>query len=334
MKVDTSGATADQNLLSPEAKQLYRQLLSGSDTAPQPGNPLDELLGLRLAAPDAARPGHYTALNASAAALHWQSHLQNLGSRYLSQAASVASEMNDLIGAYQMAQPSTGGAIEYLAGLDVIQDRLTPLLAACESELFTAQPNGPRPAAQLALSYQRDIAVLQRGVKMHTINHYTARRDEPTARWAATVTVHGAKVRTVAQRFPRTVIIDRKTAVTAVLTPWEGQGAPPDERALIIHDEAVVRCLATMMDLLWGSAMPWTGGTFVEVTPMQKTILEGLVRGDGLEVIGRTLGVTPRTVSTHLAPLREAVGVESLPQLTYWYGRHEAHYQDVSPLVG
>ncbi|MFG3228092.1 LuxR C-terminal-related transcriptional regulator [Kitasatospora sp. NPDC048194] len=334
MKVDTSDSGDSQNLLSCEAKRLYRKLLEGSGTAPQPGNPLDELLAMRLAAPDPNRPGYYTALNAASAALHWQTHLQNLGSRYLSQAASVANEMSDLVGAYQMAQPSTSGSIEYLAGLDVIQDRLTPLLAACETELFTAQPNGPRPAAQLALSYQRDLEVLGRGVKMRTIYHYSARGDGPTARWAETVTVHGAQVRTVVDRFPRTVIIDRKTAVTAVLTPWEGQGPPPDERALFIYDAAVVKCLATMMDLLWGGAMPWDGRPFVEITPTQKAILEGLVRGEGLEVIGRSLGVSRRTISTHLDPLREAVGVDSLPQLTYWYGRHEAHYQGVSPAGG
>ncbi|MFG2913378.1 hypothetical protein ACGF0D_10865 [Kitasatospora sp. NPDC048298] len=331
--MDTSDVEVGQNLLSCEARELYRELLGGS-TAPRPGNPLDELLVLRLAAPDPHRPGHYIALNATSSALHWQTHFQNLADRFLSRAASVTEEMNDLVGAYQLAQPATGGAIEYLAGLGVIQDRLTPLLAGCEKELFTAQPNGPRPAAQLALSYQRDIDALSRGVKMRTIYHYTARADEPTARWAGTVSLHGAQVRTVTQRFPRTVIIDRRVAVTAVLTPWEGQGPPPDERALLITDAAVVQWLATTMDLLWGSAMPWSGGAFVEITPMQKAILEGLVRGDGLEVIGRSLGVSRRTVSTHLDPLREAAGVESLPQLTYWYGRHEAHYAGITPTGG
>ncbi|MFE6500799.1 hypothetical protein [Kitasatospora sp. NPDC057738] len=331
--MDTSDVSSGQNLLSWEAKELYRALLGGQ-ASPQPGNPLDELLTMRLAAPDPNRPGHYIALNAATSALHWQTHLQNLAGRYLSQAASVTQEMSDLVGAYQLAQPDTGGAIEYLAGLDVIQDRLTPLLAGCKKELFTAQPNGPRPAAQIALSYQRDLDVLARGVKMRTIYHYSARSDEPTARWAETVTLHRAEVRTVTQRFPRTVIIDRRVAVTAVLTPWEGQGAPPDERALLISDEAVVQWLATMMDLLWGSAMPWRGGAFVEITPMQKAILGGLVRGEGLEVIGRALGVSRRTISTHLDPLREAVGVESLPQLTYWYGRHEAHYAGITPSGG
>jgi DNA-binding transcriptional ArsR family regulator len=243
--------------------------------------------------------------------------------------------MNDLIGAYQLARPaSDGGAIEYMVGLDVIQDRLTPLLAACEAELVTAQPNGPRPAAQLALSYQRDLAVLQRGIKMRTIYHYTARSDEPTAKWAATVTVHGAQVRTVPNRFPRTVIIDRKVAVTAVLTPWEGPGPAPEERALFIYDEAVVRCLATMLDLLWDSALPWDGSALVEMTPTQKAIMEGVIRGEGLEAIGRALGVSRRTVSTHLDPLREAVGVESLQQLTYWYGKNEAHYREVIAIGG
>lgn len=302
----------------------------GTVTCIQPGPALDALLSLRLAAPDPLRPGHYTALDASAAALHWQRHFQNLGSRYLGHAASVADDMSDLIGAYQLARPASGSsAIEYVAGLDVIQDRLTPLLEGCRETLFTAQPNGARPAAQLALSYQRDLAVLQRGVTMRTVYHCSVREHQPTAKWAATVSVHGAEVRTVASRFPRTIIIDNRVAITSVLTPWEGDGPEP-ERALIITDEATVKAFAAVFGMLWEAAMPWAGELLVEVTPTQKTILQGLVRGHGLEQIGRDRGVSRRTVQNHLDPLRQAVGVDSIPQLTYWWGRNEANYLHVT----
>lgn len=324
-KVDIADSGIGQNLLSCEAKTIYRGILEGNATAPTPTNALDEVLSLRLAAPDTNRPGHYVALSPSAAALHWQAHFQAMGSRYLSQAAAVPNEFSDLIGAYQLAQPQTTNAIEYLTGLDVVQDRLTPLLAACEKELLTAQPNGARPAAQLALSYQRDLAVLQRGVTMRTIYHCSVREHAPTARWAETVGVHGAQVRTVPARFPRTVIIDRKVAVTAVLTEWSGP-APAPERALLIHDEALVRCLASMLDILWACATPWDGKLLIDVTLTQGAILRRLVAGESLEVIGRALGYSRRTVSTHLEPLRSAIGVESIPQLTYWWAKNEAHY--------
>ncbi|KDN83495.1 helix-turn-helix transcriptional regulator [Kitasatospora cheerisanensis] len=300
-------------------------------TCIQPGPALDSLIALRLAAPDPLRPGHYTALDATAAALQMQLHLQNLGGRYLAQAAAVVGEMGDLIGAYQLARPAAGaGAIEYITGLDVIQDRLTPLLEGCRESLFTAQPNGARPAAQLALSYQRDLAVLQRGVQMRTVYHCSVRQHEPTARWAATVSVHGAEVRTVTSRgYPRTVIIDSRVAITTVLTPWEGDGPEPD-RALLITDEGVVRALSSVFGLLWDAAQPWDGTLLVEVTPTQKAILAGLAAGHGAEQIGRVLGVTRRTVTNHLEPIRQALNIESIPQLTYWWGRNEDNYQHVT----
>jgi hypothetical protein len=285
-----------------------------------------ELLSLGLIAPDPSRPGHYTILDPGPVGIRLQQHFQALGSQHLAQAAAVPTALDALSSAYQLAHPRTGDGREYLVGLKAISDRMAPLLASCTEELLTAQPYGPRPAAQLSMSYQRDLAVLDRGAQMRTIYHHTVRSHPPTATWATVMTEHGAQIRTITSKaFPRTVIIDRRVAVLAVLTEWTGPGPEP-ERALFITDEALVRALRAIFGLLWEGALAWDGTPLVEVTAIQRAGILGLMAGDTLETIARRLDVNRRTVYVHLEKLQRAVGAESIPGLTYWWAKHEHHY--------
>ncbi len=52
-----------------------------------------------------------------------------------------------------------------------------------------------------------------------------------------------------------------------------------------------------------------------QLTPREREVLEQLVRGRSNKLIGRELGISPRTVEIHRARLMEKMRAESLPQL-------------------
>ncbi|OKI22182.1 LuxR C-terminal-related transcriptional regulator [Streptomyces sp. CB03911] len=309
--------------LTPEARALYLQILSGRDTAPADSPALDQLLGVRLVALDPHRPGRYQAQDVQAAVQQWQSSLQTMAGQLLAEATSIPVQLRELTTAYELAHPSREAAgVDYVTGYEAINERLGPLLAGCTQELLTAQPTGPRPAHMLALSYQRDLAVLRRGATMRTIYLPTVRTDGPTSRWAETMTEEGAQIRTSTD-FTRVIVIDSRVVVTSVLAPWEGPEPAPD-RAMFIVDDGLVRHFKATFERDWRRAAPWDGTrgdvAGAEMTQIQRDILRRLAAGDEQDAAAQALGVTRRTVSAHLARLREATGTRSLPQLLYWWG--------------
>ncbi|MFF1792622.1 hypothetical protein ACFVXQ_00015 [Kitasatospora sp. NPDC058263] len=309
-----------QHLLKWEARALYLDIAAGRQTAPGDSTALDELIGMQLVAADPLRPGHYRVLSAHDVAIRLQRHFTALGTQHLSQAAAVPGQMHDLVTAYEAAHPGRGaGALEYVSSKIEMQSRMAPIIASCTVELLTAQPGGPRPPAMLTMSYQRDLGVLGRGARMRTIYDADVRHDAGTARWAATMVEEGAEIRTLpgGTDFARTVIVDGRIAVVAT---------PDPERAVIVRDEALVRYIRLSWLRDWEGALPWDGTAPIEVTAAQRAILRQLAQDVTLEAIAGAAGVSRRAISMRLEPLREAVGVQSMGALLYWWAKNESHY--------
>lgn len=315
-------------LLNPETRQLYLDILAGQSVAP-PGPDLDHLVSLRLVAPDVSRPGHYLPLDPEPVGHHWQTTMQAVASTMLEQASFLPKQLRELSTAYRRAQRSDqGGGYEYLTGLQVIQDRLTPLLAGCREELLTAVPRTSRPPELLALSYRRDLEVLHRGATMRTIYPTAARADGPMGAWTSTMTTAGAEVRTSLSPFARATVIDRRAAVVDVLTPWTGPDPAPD-RAFILYDEGLVAHVIDAFERVWAASSSWDGNAPLPVvTPVQRRILRLLASGMDQPQVAAALSVVTRTVVLQLKLVRETVGAASLPQLMYWWAKHESAHQD------
>ncbi|PBC71605.1 hypothetical protein BX265_6216 [Streptomyces sp. TLI_235] len=310
-------------VLNPEARALYLEIALGRVRTPGDSPELRELLHRGLIAPNPEAPGDFRALDAAAAALQTQEELLQEGIRQLATAAAVRSQWQPLADAYQAAHPTPSGdgaGLEVVTGKTEMQARMVPITASCAVELLTAQPGGPRPPGMLAMSYQRDLAVLDRGAKIRTIYQAGARRDPQTVRWVQTMTEQGAQVRTVTHPFPRTIIVDSRVAVIATEDP---------ERAVIVRDPDLVRYvrLAWLRD--WEHARPWDGGPEAAMTVSQAAILRRLAEGDDLEAIARAEGVSRRMISKRLESLREAVGARSTTALVYWWAQHERHVTPV-----
>ncbi|MFJ2863661.1 hypothetical protein [Kitasatospora sp. NPDC087314] len=248
----------------------------------------------------------------------WQTTLQTMAGTFLAEAQSVPIQLRELSDAYRKARPKLT-PIEYVVGTQAINERIGAAVREAREELLSAQASGPRPAHVLAASYVQDMAALERGLKLRTIYLPSARTDEPTARWAKTVTERGARIRT-ASHLSRMIIIDRRLAVTSVLTRGEPDPVAVD-RAVFISDETVVQLLVAAWERDWERADPWDGtDRGVTLTSLQTAILDGLGRGLDWEEIGAELHISKRTVANRLAELREATGSRSIAQLMYWYG--------------
>ncbi|MFJ4799225.1 helix-turn-helix transcriptional regulator [Kitasatospora purpeofusca] len=305
-------------LLTAASKDLYLRMLAGEQ--PQDGAALRLLIQSHLVEHNPATGG-WEPCDVDVVVHQMQTTFQTMAGQLLAEAQSVPAQLRELSDAYRTARPRRRVPVEYVTGTAAINERLGRAVRDATGELLSAQASGPRPAHVLAASYQQDLAALGRGLTLQTIYLPSARADEPTARWARTMTEHGAQIRT-SNRFSRMIIIDRRLAVTSVLTRGKPDPVAVDQAAFVT-DETMVQLLVAAWERDWERAEPWDGtGGHITLTPLQRDILDGIARGLEQEEIAGELHVSRRTVANRLAEVREATGARSIAQVMYWYGTH------------
>ncbi|WP_441251218.1 LuxR C-terminal-related transcriptional regulator [Kitasatospora sp. McL0602] len=316
----------DSAHLSTEARELYLAILHGAE-APQSA-PLGELLefGLVVPCPNGSANA-YIALSPREAANTRRERILQQTAGAMAEAAAIPERFRDLEIAYQITGPDQSdvirGAVEYIEGVEPINARISQIVAGCTQEVLTAQPDGPRPAATLAMSRHRDIRALRDGLAFRTLYHASVRSDSPTAGWTAEMTSEGAQIRTLDERFMRALIFDRRKAVLQDYTPWTGPGAEP-RRAMIIHDEGLVHYVAAMFDRDWSRASVWTGLELPSdstLTELQVSIMRHLATGAGQATVANELSISERSVQAELGKMRRALGAVSTVQMAYELGR-------------
>ncbi|MFC9490144.1 hypothetical protein ACFTZM_29210 [Streptomyces hydrogenans] len=214
--------------------------------------------------------------------------------------------------------------ISHLASKDEANGEIIKSLSKARHHIRTAHP-APRPQPAMQKSLPRDIGLLERGLSLSTIYGAEARTREAESEWAQEVTRHGAEVRTLQGRFRRMVLIDDSLAVIEDRTrPESAKGGWRVE-----HD-GLVAFLTELFEDQWARAEPWLGGANSVppagvMTPMARRILAERVKGRTLAAIAHDLGVSPRTLTNHLARLYESLGLEPGDQfgLGYWYATLE-----------
>lgn len=319
--MDIRGA---RSLLTTAAKSLYLRILAGERPTRRDHAALALLVEADLIAPKLSADGEYDALSPDVAARNRQTALQLAATRSLSEAQLIPSQFQELAAAYQLAHPTrSGGGVEMIEGFPEINERLEVLVNSCETELITAHPTGPRPAHVLAVSYKRDLGVLDRGAKIRTLYLPSVRQDAPTGRWAATMTQYGAQIRT-SNDFGRAIIVDRRAAVTSVLPASGVEERGTEPRALFVTDEYLVRTLAASFERDWRRAEPWDGTVDAPgPTERHRELLALLAKGVEVQAAAEKLGISPRTAATRLAELRAMAGAKNQAELLYWWGRQE-----------
>ncbi|MFJ9519455.1 LuxR C-terminal-related transcriptional regulator [Kitasatospora sp. NPDC101801] len=201
--------------------------------------------------------------------------------------------------------------LELVESLDRVIEMLEEASDACRSEVMTSQPGGGRPAAELEQSIARDLAMIERGVRMRTLYQHTSRHHAPTQVYVEQATAIGAQVRTQVELFGRMIAFDREVVF---LPHSQVKGG-----AAVIRDPSTVAFLCTAFDRNWQMGAPYSpaladGGVREGV---ELAILTMLSEGLRDETIARRLGVSLRTCRKYIADLFEQLGAESRFQAGY-----------------
>lgn len=238
--------------------------------------------------------------------------LSERGRDLLTESAEWATGFASLAASWRRSSTDNRGHFTLLQG-EAINSFIANAVADAQEELLTAQPQAGRNAPTLAIAAERDLAALDRGVKMQTLYQHSARRNSSTHRHVVKVTARGAEVRTLDEFFNRLIVVDRQVAVI-----------PGGTGALAVREPMVVDYLVDMFERHWARGRPF--GTR-ETTLLRKVAVEQramttrmLIRGHADPVSAKRLGVSPRTYASYVADLKAEYDAESRFQLGYAMG--------------
>jgi hypothetical protein len=253
------------------------------------------------------------------------SPLSQQAAKLLSESSQWNAAFGSLTQSWRRApQASASRSITYLRG-NVIDGFLTQLLAECEEELLTAQPESRRDAPTLARAALRDISTVERGVRMRTLYQHSARRSSSTRKYVAAVTARGAEVRTLDEFFNRMIVVDRRVA----MIPHQEQAMV----AVVVREPAVVEYLVDVFDRSWERARPFTSrdtSLLKDIASEQRAMtMRMLIEGHADPVSAKRLGVSPRTYAGYVAELKAEYEAETRFQLGYTMGRMGVSGQEV-----
>jgi hypothetical protein len=246
------------------------------------------------------------------------SPLSQEAAKLLSESSQWTSAFSNLAQSWRRApQSSARGPFTYLRNVELINSVLDQLLAECEEELLTAQPEAGRDPRFLAKAALRDIEVLERGIQMRTLYQHSSRRSSVTHKYVAAVTARGAEVRTLDEFFKRMIVVDRRVAVI----PNRDELAV----AVVVREPAVVAFLVDVFERSWERGRPFTNrdsSLLRDIAAEQRAMtMRMLIEGHSDPVSAKRLGVSPRTYAGYVADLKTDYDAQTRFQLGYTMGR-------------
>ncbi len=239
------------------------------------------------------------------------------GARLLRESSDWASAFGTLSHAWRRApHVVVAGPFTYLP-IDEVDPFIAGLVADCEEEVLTAQPQAIRDTKALPHVVLRDTALLERGAKIRTLYQHSARRNNVTREYVAQVTERGGEVRTLDEFFNRMIVVDRRVAII-----------PSKEThrvALVVRELSVVAYLVDVFERSWERGRPFTSSeasVLKDIASEQRSMtLRMLIEGHSDPVSAKRLGVSPRTYAGYIADLKEEFEAETRFQLGYVIGR-------------
>ncbi|MEV7168241.1 LuxR family transcriptional regulator [Streptomyces sp. NPDC090085] len=311
--------------IGPAAVRLYTRLL---EDGPAPTTALaaalglsreqteraaDELVRQRLLArdPDGTRD-RWRAVSPYTAAAELVGPEENRLRRRLEALERTRARLSALIPLYEETarRGADSGAVEVVESRDRVMLLISDTAARCTEEVLTVQPGGGRPPGHLERALPRDLEMLGRGVRLHTLYQHTARYSPGTQEYVRAVSAAGGEVRTLGELFGKMVVFDRATAFLPV---WDDP-----EAAVVLREPSAVAFLCSVFASAWGLAEPFSASyTAAAASQLQDTIAARLADGAKDELIARRLGMSLRTCRRHIAELMDELGAESRFQAGY-----------------
>ncbi|HYH33943.1 MAG TPA: LuxR family transcriptional regulator [Nocardioides sp.] len=292
-----------------------------SETSPDRAA-FDLLVELGLVTADSSS-SRYVAVDPATVQSRIVSPLSNEGSRLLQESSSWARAFAPAAQAWRRAPSTTQGSFMILhdsaeeGGRSRIDSYIAGLVAECEEEMLTAQPQAGRDAETLAAAAVRDTAMLERGTRMRTLYQHSARRSAITSDYVAAVTERGAEVRTLDEFFNRLIVFDHRIAVIP--------GKQEDlNTAVVIREPSVVDYLVDVFERAWERGRPFTSrdsSMLRDIAVEQRAMtIRMLIEGHADPVSAKRLGVSPRTYAGYVADLKREYEAETRFQLGYTMG--------------
>ncbi|MFF3091467.1 LuxR C-terminal-related transcriptional regulator [Streptomyces nojiriensis] len=196
------------------------------------------------------------------------------------------------------------GTIDHLPDKFAVRALLTEVIDSCRSEVLVSKHGGSFPVAALREALPRDLALLERGIRMRSLYQHATRFDQPTRTHAEQLVAAGAEIRTLPEVLPQMIIVDRALA----LLPARSGGA------LLIREPDLLGYLLDVYERDWANATPYATGpqaaSDVSRT-MKQAILVLLAKGLKDDTIARRLGISLRTCRRHVSELLETLGAHS-----------------------
>ncbi len=201
--------------------------------------------------------------------------------------------------------------IEPVGSLPDVISLIDEASAACRVEMISSQPGGGRPPEQLEQAVNRDIEMLDRGVKMRTLYQHSSRHHPATRAYVDRVTAAGAEVRTSTELFGRLIVFDRAVAFLP-------HHAVPGGAA-VIRDPSVIAFLCAAFNHAWERATPIENYRLepAVLSELHRNVLRLLSEGARDETMARRLGVSLRTCRKYVAEIFDELGAESRFQAGY-----------------
>ncbi|MFE9632484.1 LuxR C-terminal-related transcriptional regulator [Streptomyces sp. NPDC006463] len=230
---------------------------------------------------------------------------------------AVTASLAPMEAVYQHEQQQWDTHVQPVHGHETISAAIRLAVESCDGELLTAHPRGGRPAETLADALPRDLALISRGVHQRTLYSHTVRSHGPTLGYMEQVTSAGAEIRTTGETFERMIVCDRSVAFIPVLGS-DGN----EQRALAIRDNGLIQYLVSTFEALWERADPIEFDATHHFPPqltdeIQRTILELMVKGHTDEAISKRLGLSARSIGTHIKRASSLFGSRSRAELGY-----------------
>lgn len=237
----------------------------------------------------------------------------------IGEASSWAEAFAQLTRAYRRYPRTADGPMTELHG-DQLNVFLEQLVNGARDEVLTAQPQVGRTAASLRDASARDLAALQRGVRLRTIYQHAARRARFTRQYVDRVTAEGAEVRTLDEFFNRLIVVDRRVA----LIP----SAKERTTAVVIRDANLVAYLVDIFERNWDRGKPFTQTTAAIASAIageqRAMATRMLIEGHPDSASAKRMGVSDRTYAAYLADLKRDYDAQTRFQLGYRMGLEAA----------
>lgn len=239
------------------------------------------------------------------------------GARLLAESSEWAGVFGTLGQAWRRSPQALGrGPVTHLHD-EGIGAYVSGVVAECEQEILSAQPQTGRNAQTLAVAALRDTAALERGIKMRTLYQHSARRSSFTHKYVAEVSSRGAEVRTLDEFFKRMIVADRRVAVIPASDDYVS--------AVAVREPSVVDFLVDIFERSWERARPFTNretSMLKDIAAEQRAMtIRMLIEGHSDPVSAKRLGVSPRTYAGYVADLKEEYESETRFQLGYTMGQ-------------